>query len=208
MKWLKFVLVCVLALSLVSCYEINENIVINENGSGTYVTKMDMGQLIDMMQTFAGDEELSKDGLDRPIDTTIMMKDILDSSKDLTPEQKELLKDGKMKMKINIKEKVFNIDMSYPYKNLNGLQQLMAGQGGGAGLSDAFKKLFGGKLGEGKSDDKSEGITDAAKDPSMGDIANIYDVTIKDGLISKKINADKYKALTSRPEIDQLKQMG
>src|SRR5689334_13368336 len=128
MKWLKFVLVSVLLFILVSCYDINENIVVNANGSGTYVTKMDMGQFIDMMQTFAGDDELAKDGLDKPIDTTIHMKDIMDSAKDITPEQKELMKEGVMKIKMNMKEKVFNIDMSYPYKNFNALQMLMAGQ--------------------------------------------------------------------------------
>lgn len=208
MKWLKIVLVSVLAFILASCYDINENIVINTNGSGTYVTKMDMGQFIDMMQTFAGDDELSKEGLDRPIDTTIQMKDIMDSAKDITPEQKELMKDGVMKIKMNMREKVFNIDMSYPYKNFNGLQMLMAGQSGG-GLTDAFKKIFGSKLGDDKADDKSEGITDQAKDPGgMDQMANIFDVTVKDGLISKKVNADKYKALMSRPEMDQVKQMG
>jgi len=202
MKWLKWMVSALLTLLLVSCYEVNEDIVINANGSGTYVTKMDMSQMVDMMQTFAGDEELTKDGLDRPIDTTILMKDILDSAKDLTPEQKDLLKDGKMKMKINIKEKIFNIDMSYPYKNYAALQQLMSGKGGGTGVADVFQRLFGGK-----DEDKQEGITDNAKDPALDEISNIYDVTAKDGLISKKINADKLKALTAKPEMEQLKQL-
>ncbi len=45
----------------VSCYEVNEDIEINADGSGTYVTKMDMSTLIDMMQTYAGEEELQKE---------------------------------------------------------------------------------------------------------------------------------------------------
>jgi hypothetical protein len=57
MKYLKYVLSVALCVCLVSCYEMNEEIEINADGSGTYVTKMDMGQMIDMMQTFAGEEK-------------------------------------------------------------------------------------------------------------------------------------------------------
>ncbi|WP_315819758.1 hypothetical protein [Paraflavitalea speifideaquila] len=137
---MRYVLVLVFLGFLASCYEVNEEIVINEDGSGTYVTKMDMSQLIEMMQSFAGEEELSKEGLDRPIDTTIRMKDMLDSAKDVTPEQKALMAGGIMKMQMNIKEKLFKMDLNFPYSGYDNLQKLMAGQGNsGAGLSDVFK---------------------------------------------------------------------
>jgi len=202
MKWLKICVISVFAFLLASCYDINEDIVIDDSGTGIYVTKMDMGAMIDLMQTFAGDEELTKGGLDRVIDTTINMKDLLDSAKNVTPEQKELLKDGKMKMKINMKEKVMNIDMSYPYKNFNGLQQLMAGGTTGSGIGSVFSKLFGGK-----DVPQPEGITDQAKEPDIDSWTTIFDVVVKDGLISKKVNQEKYKALTERPEMAQIKQM-
>src|SRR5687768_18529619 len=121
-KYFKYFLTVAFSIFLVSCYEVNEEIVINADGSGTYDTKMDMSQLIDMMQTFAGEEELKKEGLDKVYDTTVLFKDILDSAKDATAEQKELMKDGKMKMQMNIKEKIFKMDMNFPYKNLNSLQ--------------------------------------------------------------------------------------
>jgi ClpP class serine protease len=179
----------------------NEEIQINADGSGTYVTKMDMSQLIDMMQTFAGEEELTKEGLDRVIDTTILMKSLMDSAKDVTAEQKELMKNGKMKLQMNIKEKIFKMDMNLPYKNYNSLQQLMAGQGGnGAGLADVFKNMFG------KGD--TAGQPAAPKDPGMDALAGIYDVTVKNGLISKKLNTEKFKALLDKPEMAQVKQLG
>ena len=199
-KYFKYVLVVAFSIFLVSCYEVNEEIEIKADGSGTYVTKMDMGQLIDMMQTFAGEEELKKDGLDRVLDTTVFMKDMLDSAKDVTAEQKELMKDGKMKLQMNINEKIFKMDMDFPYKNLNSLQQLMSGKGGGAGLTNVFKNMFGKK--DGSADQPA-----APSGPDMSDIAGIYDVTIKNGLIEKKVNAVKYKALTERPEMAQMKQL-
>jgi hypothetical protein len=203
MKYLKYICTVVVMICLTACYEINEEIQINADGSGSYVTKMDMSQLIEVMQTFAGEEELVKEGMERVIDTTILMKSILDSVKDATPEQKELIKDGKMKLQMNVKEKIFKMNMDLPYKNYNNLQQLMSGKAGSGGMSDIFKNMFG-KKGE------APGITDQAgpKEPDMSDFAGMYDVTVQNGLISKKINADKFKALTDRPEMAQLKQLG
>src|SRR5687767_4957931 len=195
MKYLKYALSVAFCVCLASCYEMNEEIEINADGSGTYVTKMDMGQMIDMMQTFAGEEELTKGGLDRVIDTTILMKSLMDSAKDATAEQKELMKNGKMKLQMNIKEKLFKMDMNLPYKNFNSLQKLMAGQGGnGAGLADVFKTMFG------KGD--SVGQPAAPKEPGMNELAAMYDVTVKNGLISKKLNTDKFKALLDQPEME------
>jgi hypothetical protein len=129
-----------------------------------------------------------------------MFKSLLDSAKEATAEQKELMKDGKMKMQMNIKEKIFKMDMSFPYKDLNSLQALMSGKaGGGTGMSTALKNVFGKK--EGESDSA------APKGPDMGDFAAIYNVTIKNGLIEKKVNAAKYKEIMDRPEMAQMKQL-
>lgn len=199
-KYFKYALTVAISIFFVSCYEVNEDIEINADGSGTYVTKMDMSALIDMMQTYAGEEELQKEGLDKVLDTTILFKSLLDSAKDATAEQKEIMKDGKMKMQMNIKEKIFKMDMSFPYKNLNGLQKLMSGvAGGGTGMSEALKNIFG----------KKEGDQDAPtpKGPDMGDFAGIYNVTIKKDLIEKKVNQEKYKEFMARPEMAQMKQL-
>ena len=205
MKFLRYALVLVLMGFLASCYEVNEEIVINEDGSGTYVTKMDMGPLLELMQSFAGEEELTKGGLDKTIDTTFGMKEMLDTAKDITPEEKALLAGGTIKMQMNIKEKLFKMDMNFPYSGLDNLQKLMAGQAsGGAGLTGIFKNFFGG---EKNPQEDTSLIIDEAKGPDMQDISNIYDVTVKNGFISKKINTEKYKALTARPEMSQMKQL-
>ncbi len=172
--------------------EVNEEIVINEDGSGTYLTKMDMGQLLEMMQSFAGEEELTKEGLDRAIDTTIQMKDILDSAKDLSAEQKALMARGTMKMQMDIKKKLFKIDLLFPYTGYSSLQKLMEGQGNsGAGITGAFKGLMGGSNQPPRDTTK---IIDEAREPDMQDVSGIYEVTIKNGLISRKTNEAKYKA--------------
>jgi hypothetical protein len=205
MKFFRYVFVFVLLGFLAGCYEVNEEIVINADGTGTFVTKMDMGQLLEMMQTMAGEEKLTEEGMDKVIDTTFQMKDMLSDAKDITPEQKALLSTGTMKMQMNVKEKTFKIDTRFPFSNQDNLQKLMAGQGNSVtGITDIFKQLFGGD--KTPPEDTTQ-IIDAAKEPDMQDISNIFDVTVKNGFISKKVNNVKYKALLARPEMGQIKQL-
>jgi hypothetical protein len=207
-KSLKYVLFVAFCVFLASCLDVEEEIVVNADGSGSYATKTDMGPLIDMMQTFAGEEALQKDGLDKVVDTTIYMKNMIDSVKKLTPEQKELMKAGKTKVQMNVKEKLFKINSDFTYKNYNSLQQLMGGQGGnGAALTNLFKGMFGGAQKGMEGLDQPADPAGADSDP-MGAVASMYDVVVKNGVISKVINAAKFKALNEKPEIAQLKQLG
>lgn len=199
MKKLTFLVSVIICF--VSCYEVNEEITINQNGGGTFVTKMDMGQMLEMIQSMAGEEELVKEGLDKAIDTTIFMKSILDSVKDATAEQKQLMQDGKMNLQMNMKEKLFKAQIDIPFKKHNDLQSLMSGNGNSmSGLSQLFKGAFD------KGDQKKPEL-DSPKEPGLDDLNTIFDVTVKDGLISKKVNLERHKALIARPEIAQLQQM-
>ncbi len=199
MKYVKYLLITLCSFFLVSCYEVNEEISIDVNGNGVYQAKMDMGQLIDLIQSFAGEEEITKDGLDRVVDTTILLKNMFDSSNKITPEQKELVKDGKMNLQMNMKERIFRMDVNVPYKGLDNLQKLMEGQG--AGMQDLFSGYFGGK----KNDDTA--TPDSLRDPQLDDVSGLFIVTVNNGLISKKIDTLKYKALMAKPQMADVKQM-
>jgi hypothetical protein len=60
----------------------------------------------------------------------------------------------------------------------------------------------------GKKDSANDqAIAPTPNGPDMGDFAGIFDVTVKNGLIEKKVNQEKYKALTERPEMAQMKQL-
>jgi len=204
MRFLKYVLVTFCFLATLGCYEVNEEIAINENGSGVFNTKMDMSQLIELMQTFAGEEKMSEEGLDRVIDTVVNFKTLIDSAKEMTAEQKELMKDGKMHMQLNVKEKLFKMDLNIPYKNFASLQKLLSGGGvTGNVMSEMMKGVFG------KNKDNN---ADSSAEPQMfgggmDDLTGFYDVTVNKNVISKKVNAEKFKALTEKPEMAQIKQM-
>ena len=196
---LRYALLSMIVFFFAGCYEVTEEIVISGNGSGTYLTKMDMSALLEMMQTMAGEDELTKGGLDKAIDTTIQMRSVIDSAKDMPAAQKELFQEGTMKLKMNIREKIFNADIFYPFRNFDQLQLLMSGTGTG-GLADVFKKVYG-------SDSASAASGSSSSDQGLGQVNNIFDITIKKGMVSKKLNEERYKALMEKPEIVQAKQM-
>jgi hypothetical protein len=206
MRYLRYVAATVFVILFLGCYEVNEEIMINSNGSGVYATRMDMSQLLEMLQTMGGEEELSKEGLDRSIDTVINLKDVMDSSQKASPEQKELVKDGKLHLRMDIANKVFITDINIPFKNLGDLQKSLSGMGGsGSGMSQIFKSMFD----KGGSTDSAK--TDAPSDPAdnqLDQLSNVFDVVVKDGLISKKINTAKLKTLTDKPEMAQMKELG
>jgi hypothetical protein len=201
MKIFKKILVVFLSIFFLGCYEVNEEIVINADGSGTYVTKMDLTQMIEMMQSFGGDE-MKQEGLDRIIDTVISMKSFTDSAKDMSEEEKQLLSRGKLRMQMNIKEKIFKVDTDFPFKSYKELQMLLSGSGGMMALSNSMKKVFG------KGDQPDNAQPDTPKDPDLGQISDVFEVTVTDGSISKKFNKAKYDAMMSKPEMEQMKQVG
>jgi hypothetical protein len=198
MKKLLFgILTCLL---LVACYDVNEEIVIKENGSGHYTSKIDMSGLLEMMQNFGTEADLAKDGLDRPMDTVIMLRTMLDSNKTLNADEKAIMETGKMHMIMNLKEKKFTIDMDFDFRNNHDLEYLLAGMGNG-GFGDVLKDVF-------QKDKSPEAQLDAPKDLDVDQFSNIYDVHVQKGSISKKINRAKLDSMLQRPEMAQMNQMG
>jgi hypothetical protein len=198
MKKIWISVIIAIAIIFAGCYEINEEITITEKGTGTYSTKMDMSALLQMMQSMASEEEIEKSGLNRAIDTVINLKSILDTAKDVTPEQKRLFQDGVMKMKIDIKESVFTADVNFPFKSLNDLQALMSGSGT-SGLSEVFKQVFAKK-------DSAQG-SGQMDDQAIDQVNSVFDVTITKNSIARKVNRAKFDSLMAKPELAQAKQM-
>jgi hypothetical protein len=192
-------IIVIISVLFAACYEINEDITINENGSGTYSTRMDMSALLQMMQSMASEEEIQKSGLNRSIDTLIRLKSIMDTAKDVTPQQRRLFQDGTMKMKIDVKENIFNADVNFPFKSLGDLQALMSGTGTG-GLSEVFKQVFAKK-------DSAQGPTNVEDQGGLDQMNNVFDVTITKNKIERKLNRPRFDSLMNKPEIAQAKQM-
>jgi len=193
MKILKFILPAILAFSFAGCLDINESVDIRKDGSGQLTMDMDMSQMVDIMQTYMGKDELEKKGMSK-MDTTILLKDIVDTSSSLSEDKKAILRPGRVHIKLDMDAKVFTVHSMFPFTSLANLQKLYTLMNDGS-LGNA--KLFGSLGG------------DAGAGASPGDINqfnSIFDFTCKDGLLTKKLNKEKFDALKNDPQMAQVKQ--
>lgn len=201
MKNIRTLLLLLLPLAMISCTDTREELEIKGDGSGTLVMKTDLSKMLEMVKGFGDNNDLSKDGLDKAIDTTMLMKDYVDTAKNITPEQKQLLHNGKVHVVMNVKENIGKIDMNFPFASADKLQQLYASLNSSTG---GLKNLFGGAgkvLPNGGSEDQGS-------DAGMPQIASVYDITVKEGLYSRKVNKQRYDAFAQSMKLDDLKQLG
>ena len=201
MKKLKFFFTIACIFFLAGCFEINEDIDLKADGSGVYSVHTDMSQLIQVMQTYLGKDEMDKQMPSKNIDTTVMMKGLVDTATNISAEDKALIKDGYVHLKLNMEQKEFKSDIVIPFKNLANLQKLYNSMNN---QTLGFNQLFKGMAG--KSDTASAGNDQGM--PDMNQFNAIYDFESHEGLISRKLNAEKWKALQQSPQFAQMKEAG
>jgi len=159
---------------------------------------MDMSQMVEMLQQYVGKDELAKKGMDK-MDTTIYMKDIVDTLSSMSAEKKALLHPGSVRIQMNLDQKVFKTHMQFPFSSQDNLQKLYGAMSDGSlGTTQLFKGMAGGQ---------DQGMGGGAS-PDINQFNGIYDFTCKDGVMSKKLNQEKFKALLQDPQLAQMKQAG
>src|SRR5882762_2699499 len=121
MRILTSILTLSLVFSFTGCLDINEIIEVKKDGSGQM--DMDMSQMVELLQTYVGKDELAKKGMEK-MDTTILMKDLVDTLSSLPAEKKALLRPGSVHIKMNLDEKVFKTHMQFPFSSYAQLQDL------------------------------------------------------------------------------------
>jgi hypothetical protein len=201
MKRLKLLLTVASMFFLAGCFEINEDIDVKADGSGVYSVHTDMSQLLQAMQSYLGKEEMDKQLPQRKIDTTVMMRKLLDTAKNISAENKALIKDGSVHLKLDIEQKEFKSDIVIPFKSLSDLQKLYNSMNN---QTLGFNQLFKGMAG--KTDTTTAGNDQGM--PDMNQFNAIYDFESHDGLLSRKLNTEKWKALQSSPQFAQMKDAG
>ncbi|HEY4934971.1 MAG TPA: hypothetical protein VII44_00245 [Puia sp.] len=201
MKRLKYFLSIASMFFLAGCFEINEDIDVHTDGSGVYSVHTDMSQLLQAMQGYLGKEEMDKQMPSKNIDTTVMMRTLLDTAKNISAENKALIRYGSVHLKLNIEQKEFKSDIVIPFKSLSDLQKLYNSMNN---QSLGFNQLFKGMAG--KPDTATAGNENGM--PDMNQFNAIYDFESHDGLISRKLNPEKWKALQQSPQFAQMKDAG
>jgi hypothetical protein len=206
MKHIRTLLIFLLPVVFASCMDTREELEIKNDGSGTLVMKTDLSKMLGMMKNFASADDLQKEGLDKAFDTTMMMKDYVDTAKSIPADKKALLRHGKVHLTMSVKESIGKLDMEFPFKSADQLQQLYASLNNSTG---SLKGMFGG-MGKGKQlpmGGADSGSADQGNDKSMPQIASVYDITVKNGLYSRKVNKERYEEFSQAMKLEELKQM-
>jgi len=197
MKALRFLLFFLLACSFSGCFEMNEEITVLKNGTGDLNVSMDMGQMLEMIQGFMSPEDLEKADLNKSKDTTIQMKDLVDTASNLTADKKAILRDGTINMKMSLKEKLFKVNMHFPFKTMESLKMLYDNMGqGSSGMGSLLKGL------------NNNAPAATGKEPEFNQISAYFDLAARKNFISRTLNKEKYAKLLTDSAMLQMKQMG
>ena len=197
MKMLKFVLFVFVTIGFTGCLDIYEKIDVKNDGSGSVTMDMDMSQMLEMIEQYMGQQGMEKAGLTK-MDTTINMKDVLGGVDSLPADKKAVLSAGSVHIRLDTAAKVFTTHMNFPFTSQDNLQKLYATLGDGSlGTAQLFKNLGG-----------DEGGGGGAPNPDINQFNGIYDFRCHDGLITKKVNQDRWKVLQNNPQLAQIKQAG
>jgi len=199
MQMNRIVLILLFPIVLASCTDTREEVNIKKDGSGTLVMKTDMSKMVELMKSFAGDSDLQKQGLDRPFDTIMLIKSYMDTARGVTEDQKAALRNGKLHLNLNVKENIGKFDVEFPFGSPGELSKIYESLNSStSGLKGASDNMgVGGKSNMQGSDG----------DKGLPQIASVYDITVKKGLYSRKVNKTRYETFTETIKLDQLKQM-
>lgn len=195
MNRLKITLLALFSFSLIGCLEEFSNIELKEDGSGTFVSTVDMGALIDMAEAMGNGEDIGK----QVLDTIIQMQALTEADTTQTEEMKELLKNGELHLQMNTEEKIFKFTSTISFSNAKQLQLLLSGAVSINATEGVFKNIL-----QGGSEDPPMGAEQA---PDMPDLNSIYDITVEAGKISRKVNKERYNTMKQNPGIAQMQEL-
>jgi len=197
---LKIILIASVSFIFIGCLENQEKIEIRADGSGTFVNNITLDSKIDTQQLFPEQKSNSKNVMDKTIDTTFFVKEIVDADSNLGEAKKELYSKGKVQIKINKDKNIYRMTISIPFSSLDNLQAIMQDIQISAASEKKFRDLL-------LNENDESAISEADKIPGLSDVNSVYDITIKNGLISRKLNQERYKEKLREPGIARLQQM-
>ncbi|MEO5888728.1 MAG: hypothetical protein ABIQ31_00685 [Ferruginibacter sp.] len=143
MKNLKIGIAFLFTTILCSCLDTEEKIIVNADNSGTYSMTIDLGRMLKMAGSMGADT--SNGRVKEKKDTTIYLKDMLDTAKNLTPAERALYKDGVVHVNLDEANSEMKIVMSAPFKNFTDLREIKNNLATVVNKLKAFEKATGEK---------------------------------------------------------------
>ncbi|MDZ4810707.1 MAG: hypothetical protein SGI96_20920 [Bacteroidota bacterium] len=191
----KFILsvLTVCTLFLTGCLETTQEITLNEDGSGTISNTSDLSAMIGLAKQMGGAAEIEK-AAEQVVDSTVSMNEAADSIPNLTSEERLMAKKGTMKIKMNLKEEKFLVNLAFPFSKPSQIAD--------------YNKLSGKMMAETMKSQMGGGAampTDQMPEPSSFD--DYYTVEFSNGELTKKVNKEKYAGAESDEYLKSVKQV-
>jgi len=193
MKKLCYSFLAVCALLLAGCFETTQEVTINGDGSGLWINTTDMSSMMGMMKQFGGDDASKMPNMD----TTISFSALADSIADITPQEKSLIKQGNMKLSVNLKNEVFLLKLNFPFQKSSDMATLKSVMP--KVLDAATKKLMNGAPMPAGMDNQEM--------PKMKTFDDFFDISITDHSITKTLNKAKYDGAADDQFMKSMQQM-
>ena len=207
MKKISWLIIPVL-LVITGCFDTVDETTINENGSGIYVHKDDMGKMFSLLSAFAGDTKM-KELDEMKQDTTIYIKDIRDSLKDLSLAEKKIIEGGALKVDVDSKKELLLFTFSFPFSKPGDIGEISSvlKKTKSQLMSGAAKK----KLAE-KDTAQKKGLFDKEiKNEDLeglnSSVNDYYITDFRKGKLSRKVNKEKLEKLENDKGMTTLKEM-
>jgi hypothetical protein len=189
-KFLLLIALTLTTLFFTGCMETTEELTIAADGSGTYNVGMDMSGLFDMMDMMKSmDTSINAETKKlQQMDTVVALRDFTDTASHLSAEEKALLKNAKMKMKVNEAAKEFKMELNFPFTKISDVQKLMQLSQKSSG-GNVMQNMLGNPLG-------AEGGNE-----QMPGISSFYDMVINGNVVERKLNKEKYSELQQNEQL-------
>lgn len=182
---------CTLIFS--SCLDTTQEITLKEDGSGTIIYTNDLSALIGLARQMGAAGDLDKAG-DQVMDSTISLKDGVNEIPNLSDDEKEMEKNGTLKILVNIKADKFQTSLAFPFAK--------------PGEIETYNKLSGKVMAEAMKDKLGEGgqAIPAGQMPEPSSFDDYYKLEFSEGELTKKVNKDKYAGVESDEYFKGIKQ--
>lgn len=199
MKKLLFALLSFTIIAFTSCFNMDEEINIADNGSGSYSVQIDMSEMMGMVKMMGmmdtSNSESSNLLGQGDVDSIIYMKNYADTVTNITPKERVLMKAATMHIVSKEDDQVLKFTMNIPFKNMDDFQQIvsMMTENGGMGSMMGMMKGLGGS--------EMNGMGGSDK---MPDIQSIYTFSSGSNFLEKKVDEEKLEDLKNNPQWSQM----
>lgn len=189
---MKLLLFCfVSSVLFAGCLETTQEVTINPDGSGTISNTSDMSGIMGLVKQMGGQDAEKLEG--ETIDTIISLSKQADSIEGITPQEKEMVKKGTLRVNMDMKEGKFITGMKFPFSSPSEIKK----------YTELTNKLMFETIKKEMGNTQVPGMENM---PAPSSIDDYYTVSFSNGLLIKALDKEKFAKADSDEFLKGMKQ--